>query len=295
MPRPAGPVNGARVKTPNNHAAGDVATRRPGVAALPFHPPLAYLSTGHEQLGEASSTMSGIWPKSKVARIIASLSALASLALVAAVAWQVWLDDGTGQSGPGTSSTASAAIGGPFELTDTQGETVTAQDLRGSYSLVFFGYTHCPDVCPMTLQNISQALDVVGDAQPDKADRVTPVFITIDPARDDVARMRDYVDNFHPRLVGLTGDADAIARAAEAYHVSYKKVDPEQVAAAQQGGSDGTRMSGGDHASMDHGAYLMQHQSYVFLMGPDGRHIDHVAHSAGAPRIAELIRQNVGG
>ncbi|MBK1667672.1 hypothetical protein CKO28_06445 [Rhodovibrio sodomensis] len=240
--------------------------------------------------------MTGIWPHSKIARITASLSALASVALIAAVTWQVWLDDGSGRTGTAGGATASRAIGGPFELTNTQGETVTAQDLRGGYSLVFFGYTHCPNVCPMTLQNISQALDVVGEQQPDKVERVTPVFITIDPARDDVARMRDYVDNFHPRLIGLTGDAAAIEQAAEAYHVSYKKVDPEKVAAARQAQQNGgTGMPMSDHASMDHGAYLMQHQSYVFLMGPDGRHLDHVAHSAGAPRIAEMIRQHVDG
>jgi protein SCO1/2 len=250
--------------------------------------------------------MTGLLPKSRVAQITASLSALASIALVAAVAWQVWLDDGSGRTG---GATASRAIGGAFELTDTQGQTVTAQDLRGGYSLVFFGYTHCPDVCPMTLQNMSQALDVVGDNQPDKAEQVTPVFITVDPARDDVARMRDYIANFHPRLIGLTGDNAAIRQAADAYHVSYKKVDPEEVTTAQQQGDGGdTQMSDpantdqadmdqGDmnHADMDHGAYLMQHQSYVFLMGPDGRHIDHVAHSAGAPRIAEMIRQHVDG
>jgi protein SCO1/2 len=250
--------------------------------------------------------MTGLLPKSRVAQITASLSALASIALVAAVAWQVWLDDGSGRTG---GATASRAIGGAFELTDTQGQTVTAQDLRGGYSLVFFGYTHCPDVCPMTLQNMSQALDVVGDNQPDKAEQVTPVFITVDPARDDVARMRDYIANFHPRLIGLTGDNAAIRQAADAYHVSYKKVDPEEVTPAQQQGDGGdTQMSDpantdqadmdqGDmnHADMDHGAYLMQHQSYVFLMGPDGRHIDHVAHSAGAPRIAEMIRQHVDG
>ena len=242
--------------------------------------------------------MTGLLPKSKIARITAGLSALAGVALVAAVAWQVWLDDGSGRNGAG--ATASRAIGGTFELTDTQGQTLTAQDLRGSYSLVFFGYTHCPDVCPMTLQNMSQALEVVGEEQPGKAKQVTPVFITVDPARDDVARMRAYVANFHPRLIGLTGDKAAIKQAAEAYHVSYKKVDPEEVAAAQQsgGGSDGDGdgdMPMADHADMDHGAYLMQHQSYVFLMGPDGRHIDHVAHSAGAPRIAEMIRQHVEG
>ncbi|MBK1696969.1 SCO family protein [Rhodovibrio salinarum] len=240
--------------------------------------------------------MSGILPKSKVARITAVVSTLASVTLVAAVAWNVWLNDDGRSQMAGSGPQADQAIGGPFELTNTQGNTVTAQDLEGGYTLVFFGYTHCPDVCPMTLQAMSQALDVVADNHPAKAERITPVFITIDPARDDVARMRDYVANFHPRLIGLTGDKQAIQQAAQAYHVSYKKVDPEEVAAAQQDTQNGDgQMSAADHAAMDHGAYLMQHQSYVFLMGPDGGHVDHVAASAGAPRIAEMIRQDVEG
>lgn len=242
-------------------------------------------------------------PKSWIARTTAILSALASLALVAAVAWTVWLDEGARQLA-GQREGAGRAIGGPFELTDTSGQTVTAQDLRGGYSLVFFGYTHCPDVCPMTLRNMSQALDAVAESQPATAEAVTPVFITLDPERDDVARMRDYVANFHPRLIGLTGAPAAVERAADAYHVAYEKVDPETVQAA--GGAAGGQAD--DHAGMDHGddgrgaggqgesdpgAYLMQHSSYVFLMGPDGGHVDHVAHSAGAPRIAAMIRDHV--
>jgi protein SCO1/2 len=259
-------------------------------------------------------------PKSRIARTTAILSALASLALVGAVAWTVWLDEGARQP-MGQQASAGRAIGGPFELTDATGATVTAQDLHGSYSLVFFGYTHCPDVCPMTLRNVSQALDAVAEAQPAKAKAVQPVFITLDPKRDDVARMRDYVANFHPRLIGLTGDPAAVERAADAYHVAYEKVDPDTVQAAGGSGAGGGQAgehAGKDHASMDHasmdhasmdhgggdagaggqggadpGAYLMQHSSYVFLMGPDGRHVAHVAHSAGAPRIAAMIRDHV--
>jgi protein SCO1/2 len=134
---------------------------------------------------------------------------------------------------------------------------------------------------------MTRALEAVADTRPHLAAQVTPVFITVDPTRDDVARMRDYLRNFHPRMVGLTGSEQAIAEAAEAYHVSYSKVDPEEIA-----GQAGT---GGDHARMDHGGYLMQHASYVYLMGPQGRHLAHVAHQAGAPRIAEMLRRHVDG
>jgi len=230
-----------------------------------------------------------MFPKSTVARLSAAISFALILALLAALAWTQWL--APAQRNP------AERIGGPFELVNTEGETVTAQELRGRYLLVFFGYTHCPDVCPTTLNAMTQALDVIGESQPATAQRVTPVFVTIDPARDDVARMRDYVANFHSRTLGLTGSPEQIARAAKAYHVSYSKVDSAEMQQAQASGEHGhADTSGGsaaDHAAMDHGGYLMQHSSYVFLMGPDGDHLAHVNAAAGAPRIAEMIRSHV--
>ena len=243
-----------------------------------------------------------MFPKSTVARLTAGVSFVLIVAILGALAWTQWLAPAPDRP--------ESAIGGDFTLTNTQGETVSARDLRGRYLLVFFGYTHCPDVCPTTLNAMTRALDVVGESRPEVARRVTPVFITIDPARDDVARMRDYVANFHPRTVGLTGSPEAIAEAAAAYHVAYSKVDPEEMKSSREsegeagghaghggGNARASGMSGDradmDHADMDHGAYLMRHSSYVFLMGPEGRHLSHVNAAAGAPRIAAMIRQHV--
>lgn len=216
-----------------------------------------------------------MFPTSRIARTVASVSIALTLALLAAVGWKLWSVQGT------ESETTQQAIGGAFELRNTDGERMTAADFRGRYMLVFFGYTHCPDICPATLNAITQALNHVGEKAPEKAAKVTPVFITIDPARDDVARMKGYVENFHPRTVGLTGSAEQVAAAATAYKVSYEKVSPEEM--------DDMDMAG--HG--DHEGYLMRHSSHIFLMDPRGRYVDHLPHTAGATRIAELIQAEV--
>ncbi|HUE45091.1 MAG TPA: SCO family protein, partial [Aestuariivirgaceae bacterium] len=119
-----------------------------------------------------------------------------------------------------------ADVGGPFTLTAHTGERVSDDAFRGKFMLVAFGFTHCPDVCPAELQVMTAALDSMGQA----ADRVQPLFITIDPERDTAEHLADYMAHFHPRLIGLTGSADEIAAVADAYHVWYEKV--------QQGDSD---------------------------------------------------------
>ena len=121
-------------------------------------------------------------------------------------------------SAPGVSQIA--AIGGPFSLTDQNGRTVTDRDLKGHPFLVFFGFTHCPDVCPTTLFEVSEILQALG---PD-ADRVAALFITVDPERDTVSVLKDYLSSFDPHLSALTGDPAAIAAVAKAYRVYYKKV-----------------------------------------------------------------------
>src|SRR5918996_3071934 len=107
----------------------------------------------------------------------------------------------------GAATTAEVQIGGPFALVDHTGHTVTDADYRGKLMLVFFGFTHCPDVCPTTLQEIASALDVLGD----EAGRVQPLFITVDPERDTPEVMAGYVDLFHPGIVGLTGTPEQVA------------------------------------------------------------------------------------
>jgi protein SCO1/2 len=138
-----------------------------------------------------------------------------------------------------------AAIGGPFKLTDQNGRTVTEQDFKGHPFLVFFGFTHCPDVCPTTLFEVSQIMRALG---PD-ADRTRALFITVDPERDTPAVMKDYLSSFDPHLSGLTGDPATIAAVAKAYRVYFKKVP------------------------LDQGGYTMDHTAIVYLMDKDGRFV----------------------
>ncbi len=140
---------------------------------------------------------------------------------------------------------SASAVGGPFRLTDHNGRIVTDHDFRGHPFLVFFGFTHCPDVCPTALFEVSEVLGKLG---PDAA-RASALFITVDPERDTPEQMKDYLSSFDPRLVGLTGDPAAIAAVAKAYRVYVKKVPLE--------GSD----------------YTMDHTALVYLMDKDGRFV----------------------
>ena len=142
-------------------------------------------------------------------------------------------------------SAGASAIGGPFSLTDQNGRAVTDKDLRGRPFLVFFGFTHCPDVCPTALFEISEVLGKLG---PD-AQRVSALFVTVDPERDTPAQMKDYLSSFDPHLLGLTGDPAAIAAVAKEYRVYVKKVP------------------------LDHGDYTMDHTALVYLMDKDGRFV----------------------
>jgi len=138
-----------------------------------------------------------------------------------------------------------AAIGGPFKLTDQNGKVVTEQDLKGHPFLVFFGFTHCPDVCPTTLFEVSEVMRALG---PD-AERARALFITVDPERDTPAVMKDYLSSFDPHLSGLTGDPAEIAAVAKAYRVYFKKVP------------------------LDEGGYTMDHTAIVYLMDKTGRFV----------------------
>ena len=123
--------------------------------------------------------------------------------------------------GQAVQSSGTALVGGPFSLVGTDGKTVTDADFRGRYMLIFFGFTHCPDICPAELQVIAQALDKLGD----KGKKVVPVFVTLDPERDTPQVMGEYVKSFGPNFVGLTGSPEAIAAAAKSYRVAYAKVE----------------------------------------------------------------------
>jgi protein SCO1/2 len=138
-----------------------------------------------------------------------------------------------------------SAIGGPFQLIDQSGAPITDRDLNGKPFLVFFGYTHCPDVCPTTLFDVSEVMRALG---PD-ADRTAALFVTVDPERDTPAVMKDYLSSFDPHLRGVTGDPVKIAEAEKAYRVYAKKVPTD----------------GGD--------YSMDHTALVYLMDKQGRFI----------------------
>jgi protein SCO1 len=141
--------------------------------------------------------------------------------------------------------TAPAAIGGPFQLTDQAGQTVTEKNMQGKPTLIFFGFTHCPDVCPTSLFEISEVLRAMGG----DADRVNAWFISVDPERDTAAAMKDYLSSFDPHLKGLTGDPGAVAKVISGFRVYAKKVP------------------------LKDGDYTMDHTALIYLMDRDGKFV----------------------
>jgi cytochrome oxidase Cu insertion factor (SCO1/SenC/PrrC family) len=155
------------------------------------------------------------------------------------------------------------AIGGPFTLSDQNGRTVTSDSLKGKPTLIYFGFTYCPDVCPTSLLLMETAIEKLG---PDAAKKVNLAFITIDPERDTPQLLKGYVENFGPTFIGLTGTPQQIADVARAYRVYYQKVP----------GKDG-------------GPYLMDHSSIVYLLDRNGRFVTHFTHEAKAEAIAASV------
>lgn len=163
----------------------------------------------------------------------------------------------------GLPSAGKALVGGPFSLIDHNGRAITDKDFRGRYMLVYFGFTYCPDVCPSGLQVIAAALQKLGS----KAERIVPVFITIDPERDTPEQLREYVKSFDPRLVGLTGTPHDVDAAAKAYRVYYKKVQDEKSTAG----------------------YTFDHTSIIYLMDPQGAYVTHFTHATSVDALADRL------
>lgn len=170
-------------------------------------------------------------------------------------------------SGTATQS-GTALIGGPFQLSDTSGKPVSDADFRGRYMLVFFGFTNCPDICPAGLQLISAALDKLGD----KADKVVPIFVSVDPERDTPQKLALYVKNFDDRVVGLTGTPEQVDAIAKTYRVFFEKTPNE--AAPQE--------------------YGINHTSIIYLMGPDGKYVDHFTPMTGIDTMVEKLDKRLG-
>lgn len=156
-------------------------------------------------------------------------------------------------------------VGGPFSLTDHSGRARSEADFRGKLMLVYFGFTYCPDICPTDLVEISRTIDQLGPA----GDIIQPLFVTLDPERDTPAHLADYVPLFHPRLLGLTGSADAIRQAADAYKVFYRKVET------------------GD------GDYTVDHSAYIYLLDTEGRYLGFFPPNTPAERMLTIIRSHL--
>jgi cytochrome oxidase Cu insertion factor (SCO1/SenC/PrrC family) len=153
-------------------------------------------------------------------------------------------------------------VGGPFALVDHTGKPATEKRFRGKLLLVYFGFTSCPDVCPTDMQAIGQAIERLGKS----GEEVQPVFVTLDPERDTAPHLAEYVRSFHPRFIGLTGDARAIQQAARAYKVYYARVP--------------TRGNG----------YTVDHSGYIYLMDRDGKYLGFFPPGSPPERMVDVMR-----
>ena len=177
----------------------------------------------------------------------------------------VLFDDSQDAGAPGEAPRfGTALIGGPFALTDQNGDRREDKEFRGKLMLVFFGYTYCPDICPLSLQLVSDVLDALGtDAQ-----KIAPIFITVDPKRDTAPALKAYLENFAPQIVGLTGTDEEIAAVARAYRAYFK--------------------FNGDPAK-DEG-YLVDHTTLIYVMDRQGKLLTQFTHETPPERVTAALK-----
>jgi protein SCO1/2 len=168
---------------------------------------------------------------------------------------------------PKITTSGTAAIGGPFTLVATDGETVSDQTYRGKWLLIYFGYTYCPDACPTALNSISLALERLGS----QANDLQPLFVTVDPDRDTRETMVKYLTSFDSRIIGLTGTKDQIDSVIKEYRLYVSREKPEH------GGDD----------------YLVSHSSYIYLMDPQGRFVNVIHAEELGDEIAIRLRKEM--
>ncbi|MFN3970066.1 MAG: SCO family protein [Gemmobacter sp.] len=197
---------------------------------------------------------------------MARIYAIAAVAAVAAglgwTGWTVWsarTGDAFAECRGG--QVAGGAIGGPFTLVDQGGRTVTDTDVITKPSLVYFGYTFCPDVCPLDNQRNAEAVDILEEM----GIEVTPVFISIDPRRDTPEVMADFSANMHPRMIGLTGTEAQVRAASQAYKTYYKVQDPTEE------------------------FYLVDHSTFTYFMLPDRGFVDFFKREVTPDQMAERV------
>ncbi|MGZ0187016.1 MAG: SCO family protein [Alphaproteobacteria bacterium] len=176
------------------------------------------------------------------------------------------IDAGPNEAG-GIAGFGQPTVGGPFSLIDGDGKAITEAAFADSHTMIYFGYTFCPDVCPTELIAVAEAIDLLPS---DIAAKVRPVFISIDPERDTPDVVKDYVSNFHPTMVGLTGTPEQVKAAAKAYRVYFAKgeVDPK--------------------APDD---YLMAHSSFIYVMDQQNRYLKHFSVGTSPEDIAKGLRE----
>ena len=161
-----------------------------------------------------------------------------------------------------------ARIGGAFALVNQDGRPTTDQDFAGKYRLMYFGYTYCPDVCPVDLQKLMAGYAALETSSPAIAAKVAPIFVSVDPERDKPPVLKQYTAAFHPKLTGLTGTPEQIAATAKRYAIIYSKE-------GKPGASD----------------YLMNHSRLAYLFGPDGQPIALVPHDGTPDEIAAVLKR----
>lgn len=172
------------------------------------------------------------------------------------------------QAAPPAPPLEGARIGGPFTLVNQDGRATTDRNFAGKYRLMYFGYTYCPDVCPVDLQKLTAGYAALEKSDPAVAAKLAPIFVSVDPERDKPAVLKQYVAAFHPKLTGLTGTPAQIAATAKAYAIIYSKV-----------GAPGAK------------DYLMDHSRLATLFGPDGKPIAIVPHDGTPQVIADELKR----
>ena len=192
---------------------------------------------------------------------IAAFAAIAILASILIV-WQFGLLSPDGRK--------LNKIGGPFELIDHNGKIRKSAEFKGKFMLIYFGYSYCPDVCPTALQIMGSALNALGD----NSKKIQPIFISIDPMRDNPSHLKTYVKYFHPTFLGLTGSQEILKTIAKTYRVYFAKIFPDK-----------------DKKEPEN--YLMDHSSIIFLMGKNGNYITHFNHQTDPSAIAKVLAKRL--
>jgi len=206
--------------------------------------------------------------------IRAAIISLALIACIAAGAGILYLMPGEfgieREADSEASSSKSSLLGGPFSMVDHDGKAVTEADYAGRFMVVYFGYTFCPDVCPLGLQLIGEALEIFEEKGGDLA-KVAPLFVTVDPERDTPEVLKNYLSNFHPSLRGLGGSVEQLTAMAKAYRAYFAKVKDETSSAE----------------------YLMDHTAITYLMGKDGGYVGHFSHNTSAENMAKKFLETI--